>query len=383
MASLPSAGVAAKAAAPRAETVPLKRVHIRKDKTNPRRFAYLILLLFAQPPAWPLFTFGAILVVAAILFHGWAAGYLARAGYKERAKLLTVCGPYRHTRNPYYVAHLTMDFGFFCLGGLPWLYTFYFPVIYAVYRRWVMGEEPFLEREFGDDYRRFKQAVPRWRIRLTPGPAFGQQRFSWAIFQLNKELPRTTAHVLVLAIFVAYFLFGNPMAGVEPLWRATVVGVVVVWFLLRDMTPLEVARRHAGWLALAVAIATGAAVFLAVAPVWQRVPAPGASLAAGLVLAAFLVLTTWPAAVRRTGKALADIFPQPMCQWCLIGIALGLLSLTPAGIWIGILLPFFLWALVLAGVVGIPAVRASNRTALALSGVFAVFALSAIRHLAA
>src|SRR4051812_46451748 len=90
-----------------------KRVHVRKDKTNPRRIAHLTLLLFASPPEWPLLAVGALFVTAAVLLHGWAAGYLARAGYAEREKILTVRGPYRHTRNPYYLAQMTMDLGFF------------------------------------------------------------------------------------------------------------------------------------------------------------------------------------------------------------------------------------------------------------------------------
>lgn len=147
------------------------RVCVRKDKTDTRRIGYLILLLFATPPGWPLLVVGGVLMIAAVLFHGWAAGYLARAGYKEREKVLTVRGPYRHNRNPYYVAHLTMDF--FCVAGLPLLYIFYFPVIYSVYRKWVVNEEPFLEKEFGEDYHDFKREVPRWTIRVTPATARG------------------------------------------------------------------------------------------------------------------------------------------------------------------------------------------------------------------
>jgi protein-S-isoprenylcysteine O-methyltransferase Ste14 len=170
------------------------RVRMRKDKTDPRRIAYLILLLFAAPPGWPLFIIGSTLVIAAVLLHGWAAGYLARAGYKEREKILTVRGPYRHNRNPYCVAQLTMDFGFFCVAGLPLLYLVYFPVIYSVYRHWVVNEEPFLEKEFGDDYRRFKQEVPRWRIRLKPAPGRGREQvFTWAMFKLNNEWPRAAS----------------------------------------------------------------------------------------------------------------------------------------------------------------------------------------------
>ncbi len=56
------------------------RVELRKDKTNPRRIAYVLLLLFASPPSIAVMAIGTLLVLAGIAFHGWAAGYLARAG---------------------------------------------------------------------------------------------------------------------------------------------------------------------------------------------------------------------------------------------------------------------------------------------------------------
>jgi protein-S-isoprenylcysteine O-methyltransferase Ste14 len=102
------------------------RVHVRKDKTHTRRLAYLTILLFASPPDWPWFAVGIALVAAGVLLHGWAAGYLARAGYAEREKILTIRGPYRHNRNPYYLAQMTMDLGFFFLAGRPLFYLFYF-----------------------------------------------------------------------------------------------------------------------------------------------------------------------------------------------------------------------------------------------------------------
>ena len=85
------------------------RLHIRKDKTNPRRLAYLALLLFASPPHWSWLAVGIASVATGIALHGWAAGYIARAGYAERETKLTVGGPYRYNRNPYYLAQMIMD----------------------------------------------------------------------------------------------------------------------------------------------------------------------------------------------------------------------------------------------------------------------------------
>jgi protein-S-isoprenylcysteine O-methyltransferase Ste14 len=362
------------------------RVGIGKDKTNPRRIAYLILLLFAVPPGWPLFAMGAALVIAAVLLHGWAAGYLARAGYVDRAKILTARGPYRYNRNPYYVAHLTMDFGFFCVAGLPLLYLLYFPIIYSVYRTWVMNEEPFLDAEFGDDYRAWQREVPRWRMRLTPAPPRGREQvFTWAMFKLNNELPRAASHIFLLGIFALYFIFGNPWAGMEPLVRATLVGMIAAWCLLRDVRPLEVSRVHTGWIGLAGAVALGGVVFLAIAPVWGPWPiaVSWVAVAIGALLGLVASLLTLPAFTRARGQTLARVFARPMSQWYAVGLGLGLLTLMLGGVWIGMLVPLVYWAFGLAGIAPMRPIPQSAMMTLALLLGFGAFEIYALYQLLA
>ncbi len=360
------------------------RVLIRKDKTNPRRIAYLTLLLFATPPGWPLFAAGGMLVIVAVLFHGWAAGYLARAGYSEREKVLTVRGPYRHNRNPYYLAHMTMDLGFFCIAGLPLLYLVYFPIIFSVYRNWVVNEEPFLEKEFGEAFQEFKADVPRWRIRLAPArPRGHEQAFSWGMFKRNNELPRAGSHLLLLVIFTLYALFGNPWDDVDPLARVTVVGVIAGWLLVHDIYLLDASRVHTGWLWLAGGIAVGGAMFLAVGPVWESWSSAVSCIwmALGAMLGMTVALLTLPMVAHASGKTLNDLIPRPMCQWYLIGLGLGLLTLTLGGIWMGILVPLVFWALNLAGVVQIWPVPQTTAMGLSLLAAFGTFTTSAVIRL--
>lgn len=331
-----------------------KRFHIRKRKTNPRRLAYLILLLFADPSTWPLLAIGGVLVIAAVLFHGWAAGYLARAGYAEREKVLTVRGPYRHNRNPYYVSHMTLDLGFFFVAGWPLFYLLYFPVIFSVYRSWVLKEERFLEEEFGNDYRAFKREVPRWRIRLKPSPPRGPvQPFKWATFMLNHELPRSLSHLFLLGVFLSYFFFGNPFTHIDPLVRVTVIGAIAVWLVLHDIYPLDVPQKSAGWVLIASSIAVITTIFLIKAPVW--VPWSGTaawvSISAGLYLGLLVSATAFPGFARVVDKKGEALFAQPMSQWYMMGLGLGLLSCTLGGVWLGIMAPFIIWAFGIAGLV--------------------------------
>ena len=329
-----------------------KRLHIRKDKTNPRRLAYLTLLLFASPPDWPLLVIGILLVVSAVILHGWAAGYLARAGYAEREKILTVRGPYRHNRNPYYLAQMIMDVGFFLLAGRPLLLLFYLPVIFSVYRRWVTDEESFLENEFGNAYRILKQEVPRWRFQFRPAPARGSElTFQWATFKLNRELPRSLSHLGLMATFVTYFLLGNPFSQISVLVRITVLTAIAVWLLLHDVYPLESAQTSVGWALLAVVSTAFTVIFLFYAPVWQPWLGTSAWIAigAGLALVLFVTATRFPQFMlsRKIGK----LFGNPMCQLYGIVMALGLISCTTGGVWIAMMTAFTVWVLSVAGLV--------------------------------
>ena len=63
----------------------------------------------------------------------------------EPSTALVVEGPYRFTRNPIYI-------GFVLL----------IPVLIVLQRGVVEREEIYLERQFGDAYRKYKARVPRW-----------------------------------------------------------------------------------------------------------------------------------------------------------------------------------------------------------------------------
>lgn len=81
---------------------------------------------------------------------------------------LVVAGPYRFVRNPMISAVLIILIGEALFLGSRviaiWAVAFFF--INVIYFR--LLEEPGLDRRFGDEYRRYKAAVPRWIPRPTP-----------------------------------------------------------------------------------------------------------------------------------------------------------------------------------------------------------------------
>ena len=125
------------------------------------------------PPAlWFLpFLIAGLLITLGLALFGWTVSLFASAGRGTLApwdptQRLVVLGPYRHVRNPMISGVLSILLGEAALlGSLPLLG--WFLVFLALNQLYIpLFEEPGLERRFGDDYRRYKQNVPRWVPRL-------------------------------------------------------------------------------------------------------------------------------------------------------------------------------------------------------------------------
>jgi protein-S-isoprenylcysteine O-methyltransferase Ste14 len=89
----------------------------------------------------------------------------------DPTRRLVVLGPYRHVRNPMITGVLAVLLGEAVLLGSAALLV-WFGAFFAVNAIWMpLVEEPGLVERFGDDYRRYKRAVPRWIPRRTPWTA--------------------------------------------------------------------------------------------------------------------------------------------------------------------------------------------------------------------
>jgi protein-S-isoprenylcysteine O-methyltransferase Ste14 len=110
---------------------------------------------------------GAVLVAAGSALWVWTVRLFARIGQGTLAawdptRHLVVAGPYGHVRNPMITAVAGVLLGETILFGSPALLVWagVFLAINQVY--FLRYEEPGLERRFGEEYRRYKQHVPRW-----------------------------------------------------------------------------------------------------------------------------------------------------------------------------------------------------------------------------
>lgn len=75
---------------------------------------------------------------------------------------LVETGPFRHTRNPMYLFGAVAYAGLSLLLLVPWSLALLVVVVLVTHHGVVLREEAFLERRFGDAYRRYQARVPRW-----------------------------------------------------------------------------------------------------------------------------------------------------------------------------------------------------------------------------
>ena len=116
---------------------------------------------------------GILILLLGVALFIWCVELFASIGRGtlapwDPARHLVVVGPYRFVRNPMISAVLIILIGEALFLGsrvlATWAITFF--LINVIYFR--LLEEPGLDRRFGEEYRRYKAAVPRWIPRPTP-----------------------------------------------------------------------------------------------------------------------------------------------------------------------------------------------------------------------
>ena len=109
---------------------------------------------------------GGALVLAGLALSAAIMREFGRAGTPvtpwSETRRLVVTGPYRYSRNPDYVGQALVTAGLALLLGSAWMLIALVPALVLV-RHGVIGrEERYLERKFGEEYRRYRARVGRW-----------------------------------------------------------------------------------------------------------------------------------------------------------------------------------------------------------------------------
>jgi protein-S-isoprenylcysteine O-methyltransferase Ste14 len=110
-----------------------------------------------------IFACGALLVFLTTSLRTWATAYLRADVMQDnnlRAEKVVAAGPYRHLRNPLYLANILMAMGMGLLASRSG-YVFIVLGMWVFCLRLIGLEESNLQREQGESYREFCQKVPR------------------------------------------------------------------------------------------------------------------------------------------------------------------------------------------------------------------------------
>lgn len=128
---------------------------------------------FHQVPGPVPVVLGVAVVVIGELIRAWSVRYIGTISRTRAARFgpLMVSGPYRYVRNPIYVGNWGIWTGFVIWSGLLWMLPVAWLVFAAQYSAIVRWEEEKLLAHFGQPYREFLAAVPRWWPRLGAPPA--------------------------------------------------------------------------------------------------------------------------------------------------------------------------------------------------------------------
>lgn len=146
--------------------------------------AFLVLpgvVAFIVPPVLALidpwrtgvFLPGALVMLLGVVLLWWCvrdfyvSGKGTLAPWDPPSKLVVV-GLYRHMRNPMYVAVITLIIGWCVLLTSPVLMLYALILAVAFHIRVVTNEEPWLESQFGSEWRQYRAEVGRWIPRITP-----------------------------------------------------------------------------------------------------------------------------------------------------------------------------------------------------------------------
>ncbi len=147
---------------------------MRLRRRNLRKGLVLVGCVVAVP-SWPAWAIGLLALTLGSALHVWTKGVL------EQNRRLVTAGPYRWTRNPFYLANGLIDLGLCLVIGRLWLAIVYLVIWAIAYHGTIAREEAHLRQLFGQALDRYRARVPKLRPALRPLPrAEAHGAFSWA-----------------------------------------------------------------------------------------------------------------------------------------------------------------------------------------------------------
>src|SRR5262245_28228432 len=161
-----------------------------------------IFLVLAKPTPKALLI-GAVVSLFGLGIRGWAAGHI------RKNPQLEVSGPYAFTRNPLYLGSFILGFGFTIASGR-WELAVVFGVLFlGIYFPVMRVEASTLTELFGEEYRRYQNAVPLFFPRITPyqPPDTDSLKFDGSLYLRYREYRAALGLVAAWSLLLANSCF--------------------------------------------------------------------------------------------------------------------------------------------------------------------------------
>jgi len=122
-----------------------------------------------------------LVVIAGLALRAWGAAYAGRHTRSDsiEAPRLATAGPYGYVRNPIYLGSLILGLGMVGLLGDLRLLALYAVTFALLFVAIIPAEEAFLKEQFGEEYERYCECVPRIFPRLLPWRSGVIPRADW------------------------------------------------------------------------------------------------------------------------------------------------------------------------------------------------------------
>jgi len=185
---------------------------------------------------------GLALLAAGAVLHLWSKGCL------EQNRRLTSAGPYRWTRNPFYLANALIDAGLLAVIGQLGVALVYVPIWLLAYHATIGREEAHLRELFADEFEAYRAAVPRL---LPTGRVWPRERVQGRFRLDNPALSQGREYARLLGLAL------SPWA----IWTAARIRALGMDVFL---------PAHDGTLGLIVLLPVGWVVKLALAETFRR-----------------------------------------------------------------------------------------------------------------
>jgi protein-S-isoprenylcysteine O-methyltransferase Ste14 len=140
----------------------------------PLIYAGAVLAVFLLRWVWPLpmtHTTFAYVAGAALIVLGFAFGIPGRIALAKASTHVDPMRPtttvvqtssYRFSRNPLYVGLTVVFIGMGLIANTAWVFVILIPLSIAMHIGVILREEDYLERKFGEPYRRYRERVRRY-----------------------------------------------------------------------------------------------------------------------------------------------------------------------------------------------------------------------------